>query len=53
MLRDVSTVELSEELESRLGVTSFDVHPYEIVRIISADGERVITGPAVVIINED
>ncbi|MDZ5608583.1 BC1881 family protein [Bacillus pseudomycoides] len=48
-MKDISTKALSEELETREGVTTVVVSPYEVVEV---KGKK-IEGPAVILINKD
>ncbi|EJQ90051.1 BC1881 family protein [Bacillus cereus] len=48
-LNNVSTKDLSEELEKREGVTTIHVEPYEKIEV----GGTVIDGPAIILINKD
>ncbi|MBH0358974.1 BC1881 family protein [Bacillus toyonensis] len=48
-LSEVSTKELSEELERRQGVITVQVEPYEKIEV----GGIVVNGPATVLINQD
>ncbi|AWC29100.1 MULTISPECIES: BC1881 family protein [Bacillus cereus group] len=48
-LSEVSTKELSEELERREGVMTVKVEPYEKIEV----GGIVVNGPAIVLINQD
>ncbi|PGT35666.1 hypothetical protein COC97_24645 [Bacillus anthracis] len=48
-LKNVSTKDLSEELEKREGVKTINVEPYEKIEI----GGIVVDGPAIVLINKD
>jgi len=48
-----STKELTVELKQREGITHLNVEPYEKVKITTASEEREITGPAIIIVNQD
>ncbi|MDT3494910.1 BC1881 family protein [Bacillus toyonensis] len=48
-LKNVSTKDLSEELEKREGVTTINVYPYEKIEV----GGIVVEGPAIILINKD
>nr|WP_180228645.1 BC1881 family protein [Bacillus toyonensis] len=48
-MSEVSTKELSEELERRQGVIIVQVEPYEKIEV----GGIVVNGPATVLINQD
>ncbi|MBE5093565.1 hypothetical protein CN964_29870 [Bacillus cereus] len=48
-LSEVSTKELSEELERRQGVITIKVEPYEKIEV----GGISVAGPAIVLINQD
>lgn len=48
-----STKNLSQELSSREGVETISVKPYEEVKITVGQQEKVFTGPAVILINQD
>ncbi|MBJ8031403.1 BC1881 family protein [Bacillus cereus group sp. N21] len=48
-LKNVSTKDLSEELEKREGITTIDVEPYEKIEV----GGIVVDGPAIILINKD
>ncbi|WP_144517857.1 BC1881 family protein [Bacillus thuringiensis] len=48
-LSEVSTKELSEELERRQGVITVKVEPYEKIEV----GGICVAGPAIVLINQD
>lgn len=48
-LKNVSTKDLSEELEKREGVKTINVEPYEKIEV----GGIVVDGPAIVLINKD
>ncbi|PFY95265.1 BC1881 family protein [Bacillus wiedmannii] len=48
-LKNVSTKDLSEELEKREGITTINVDPYVKIDI----GGIVIDGPAIILINKD
>lgn len=48
-LNNVSTKELSEELEKREGITTIDVEPYEKVEVCGV----IVDGPAIILINKD
>ncbi|MCQ6288325.1 BC1881 family protein [Bacillus cereus] len=48
-LSQVSTKDLSEELERRQGVITVKVGPYEKIEV----GGIVVNGPAIVLINQD
>lgn len=52
-LSNVSTLELSEELEQREAVNSVNVAPHAEARITTDHGEQVIVGPAIIIVNQD
>ncbi|MED1088311.1 BC1881 family protein [Bacillus mycoides] len=48
-LSEVSTKDLSEELERRQSVITVQVEPYEKIEV----GGIVVSGPAIVLINQD
>ncbi|QDD87460.1 MULTISPECIES: BC1881 family protein [Bacillus] len=48
-----TTCELSEELIKREGITSLNVNPHEECVITTGTENVKITGPAVIIINQD
>lgn len=48
-LQNVSTKDLSEELEKREGVITINVGPYEEIEV----GGVVVEGPAIILINKD
>ncbi|SMD65730.1 BC1881 family protein [Bacillus pacificus] len=48
-LKNVSTKDLSEELEKREGVATINVEPYEKIEV----GGIVVDGPAIILINKD
>lgn len=52
-MKQTSTSELTKELTSREGVDSFVVKPYEEIKIITGTDERIIQGPAIILINQD
>jgi hypothetical protein len=47
------TKEISDELLKREGVSQIVVDPYEEVKIITGQNEKIVTGPAIIIINQD
>lgn len=48
-LQNVSTKDLSEELEKREGVITINLGPYEEIEV----GGVVVEGPAIILINKD
>lgn len=52
-LRNLSTKEITKELIDREGVTHITVEPYEKLKITIGQRECELTGPAIVIINQD
>ncbi|WP_157800967.1 BC1881 family protein [Bacillus solitudinis] len=48
-----STKDLTKELSTREGISKLDIEPYEKVKIITGQGEREFTGPAIIIVNQD
>jgi hypothetical protein len=52
-IADISTKDLSDELERREGVSKVVVKPYESITIKSFGHEIDMTGPAVILINID
>ena len=52
-LHDVLTSDLSAELQRRSEVLTLYVLPYEQFKVTIKDQEYALTGPAVVIINQD
>jgi hypothetical protein len=48
-----STKDISNELKEREGVTYISIDPYDEVKIITGHKEKVFTGPAIIIINQD
>lgn len=48
-LNNISTKDLSEELDKREGVKKIDVEPYEKIEV----GGVVVDGPAIILINKD
>lgn len=48
-----TTKDLSDELLKREGVSSIDIEPYEKAKIITESTEKVIEGPAIIIVNQD
>lgn len=52
-MNDISTMELTNELINRNGVESISVEAYEEVRIVSNKGEKIVQGPAIILINQD
>lgn len=52
-MKQVATSELTNELVSREGIDSFTVEPYEEIKIITRTAERIIQGPAIILINQD
>jgi hypothetical protein len=50
---EISTLDLTEELQKRPGVTTVTVEPYEEVKIQTGHKEFNIQGPAVIMINQD
>lgn len=48
-----STKDLSQELSNREGVEAISVEPYEEIKITVGQKEKVFTGPAVILINQD
>jgi hypothetical protein len=49
----LSTKDLTEELEKREGITKITLDPYEDCRIITGHGEHLIQGPAIILVNQD
>lgn len=52
-LKEISTKELSEELETRLGVESIVLEPYEVAKLKTGQTTKEIEGPAIILINID
>ncbi|MBM4762721.1 BC1881 family protein [Bacillus sp. B15-48] len=52
-MEQYSTVELSNELVEREGISHIKVEPYEKVTLTTGQGEREFTGPVIIIINQD
>ena len=48
-----TTKEISDELLKREGITHLDIKPYNNIKITTDQVERIITGPAIIIINQD
>ncbi|WP_104411495.1 BC1881 family protein [Paenibacillus polymyxa] len=48
-----STKELSEELQKREGVRTVKVQPHEEFKIIANQKEIILSGPAIIMINQD
>ena len=48
-----TTKELTEQLATRKGVTMVSVLPHEEFKIMTGQEEIVLTGPAVILINQD
>lgn len=48
-----STKKLTDELAQRKGVQSLIAEPYEQIKITVGQKEIVLTGPAVILINQD
>lgn len=48
-----STKELTDELTKREGVKTLIAEPYEKIKITVGQKEMVLTGPAVILINQD
>ncbi|PEI49928.1 BC1881 family protein [Bacillus toyonensis] len=48
-LKNVSTKDLSEELEKREGIETIHLGPYEEIEV----GGIVVDGPAIILINKD
>lgn len=48
-LKDISTKDLSEELEKREGISRIWVEPYEKIEV----GGFVVDGPAIILIDKD
>lgn len=48
-----STKNLSEELSKREGVETITVEPYQEIRITVGQQEKLFTGPAVILVNQD
>jgi hypothetical protein len=53
MERGLSTKEITKELIDREGVAHITVGPYEKLKITTGQRECELTGPAIVIINQD
>lgn len=52
-MRDKTTKDISNELITRPGISHLTVEPYDEVKIITGQNEKVIIGPAIIIINQD
>lgn len=52
-MKKSSTKDLTNELLDREGINHLIVDPYEKVRITTGHEEREITGPAIILINQD
>ncbi|MCM1564796.1 MAG: BC1881 family protein [Dehalobacter sp.] len=52
-MKNISTLDLTNELMGRNGVESISVEVYEEVRIISNKTEKIVQGPAIILINQD
>jgi hypothetical protein len=48
-----STTALTDELSTRPGVKRLTVEPYQEIKISIGPEETVLTGPAVILINQD
>ncbi|GAC42819.1 BC1881 family protein [Paenibacillus popilliae] len=48
-----STKELTDELMGREGVRSVNVDPHENFKITTSQEEIMLTGPAIILINQD
>jgi len=48
-----TTKDITEELLGREGISYLNIEPYEKVTITTGQGEQHITGPAIIIINQD
>ena len=48
-LKNISTKDLSEELEKREGIVTINIGPYEEIEV----GGIVVEGPAIILINND
>lgn len=48
-----STMELTQELADREGVRKVLIAPYQEAKITTDQGEISLTGPAVILINQD
>lgn len=53
MNSQTSTKDLNNELMSRPGVESIIIEPYEEAKIMTESTERIIQGPAIILINQD
>lgn len=52
-MKNISTKKLMEELCKREGVNNLVVKPYEEITITTGDSVTTLTGPAVIVINQD
>jgi hypothetical protein len=52
-LKQAQTVNLSEELETREGVTTIRIEPHQEFKITTGQKERAFQGPAVILVNQD
>lgn len=52
-LKQMRTVHLSEELETREGVMTIRIKPHQEFKITTDQEERAFQGPAVILINQD
>jgi hypothetical protein len=52
-MNEVSTKQLTDELVKREGIRSITVKPYENVTINVADECFTLSGPAIIVINQD
>jgi hypothetical protein len=52
-MKKASTLEITEELITREGIEKIKIKPHEEFKIIAGHEEKVYTGPAIIIINQD
>lgn len=48
-----STKELSQELSEREGIETLTVEPHQQFKITVGQQEKIFTGPAVILVNQD
>lgn len=48
-----STKQLTDELAKREGVRSLSIEPYEAFKVIAGHEEIELSGPAIILINQD
>lgn len=52
-MNDLTTKDLTEELIKREGISDLVVEPHKEVTITTGEESKVITGPAIIVINQD